>query len=60
MLKKCEKQNSHPNVHGTFVPKNFTVTHFTSNQNHVSSLNITTLRITSLNYTQSPLEFPCL
>jgi len=28
--------------------------------NHVSSLYFTTLQITSLIYTQSPLEFPCL
>ena len=27
----------HPNVHGTFIPKNFTVTHFTSLQNKITS-----------------------
>jgi hypothetical protein len=50
-LKKCDKQSSHRNVrvHGTFVPKNFTVTHFTSLKkksihiNHDSSLHLTTL-----------------
>jgi hypothetical protein len=28
---------SHPNVHGTFVPKNFIVIHFTSLQNKITS-----------------------
>jgi hypothetical protein len=37
ILKKCDKQNIHPKVHGTFVPKNFTVTHFTSLQNKITS-----------------------
>jgi len=60
------------NIHGTFVPKNYTVSHFTSLQslhslhfkikslhkNHVSSPHITTLHITSFIYTQSPLQFP--
>jgi len=57
-----------PNVHGTFIAKNFTVTYFISlhlkikslHINHVSSFHITTLHITSPIYTQSQPEFPCL
>jgi hypothetical protein len=51
-------------VHGTVVPKNFTVTplHTTSKQNHFTHntlVDSTSLHITSLIYTQSPLEFSC-
>jgi len=50
-------------VHGTFVPKNFTVTHitsfhFTSKQNHftqITSVHSTSLHFTSLHlFTLSP------
>ena len=55
-------------MHGSFVPKNFTIAHFTAldfrtkslYRNHVSSLHITSLHVTSLIYTHSPLEFPLL
>jgi len=46
-------------VHGTFVPKNFNVTYFTSLNFKTKSRQFTTLHITSLIYTQPPLEFPC-
>jgi copper homeostasis protein CutC len=36
-IKKFDKQNSHTNVHRTFVPKNFNETHFTSIQNKITS-----------------------
>jgi len=39
----------HPNVHVTFVCKNFNVTHFTSKQNHFT--NITSVHSTSLHFT---------
>jgi hypothetical protein len=40
IFKKCYKQNSHHNVHITFVPKNFTVTNFTSLPFKTKSFNI--------------------
>ena len=55
--------NSHLNVHGTFIPKNFTVTHFTSLKNKITvhkSRSFTPRHYTSLIYAQSPHEFPCL
>jgi len=56
------------NLHGTFVPTNFTVAHFTALHfktkslyiNQVSSLHIISLHVTSPIYTQSPFEFPML
>jgi hypothetical protein len=55
----------HPNVreHGTYVPKNLSVTHLTSFHFNTKSRHtnyVTLLQITSLISTQSPLEFPCL
>ena len=49
----------HPNVHGTFIPKNCTVTslHCTTKSLHIN--NVSSLHITSLIYTPSSLEFPC-
>jgi hypothetical protein len=37
IMEKYDEQNSHPYVHGTFDLKNFTVTHFTSLQNKITS-----------------------
>jgi hypothetical protein len=53
-------------VHGTFIPKihrTSTSLHFkmkSLRKNHVNSLHITSHHITSLIYTQSPLELPYL
>jgi hypothetical protein len=52
-MEKCDKLNSHTNVHGTFVPKNFTVAHFTSlKKNHltkITSVHSTSLHLFTLN-----------
>jgi len=52
----------HPNVHGTFVSKNSTVTHSTSKQNHftyITSVHSTSLHFTSLHvFHSTPTSIP--
>jgi hypothetical protein len=65
---KIPSINRHPNIHGNSFPKNLIATHFTSLEikkkslliYQVSSNHNTILHITSLLYTQSPLEFTYL
>jgi hypothetical protein len=55
-------------MHGTLVPRNFTIAHFTAlhfktnsvHENHVGSTHINSLHATLLIYTHSSLEFHLL